>query len=104
MSPSNSTTATQDRIIESIRSSQEATVEACRSWAKTFTTVTPTMFEAFPPRFDNYVGFAEKLWSAQRDFSTNLFEAAAELGRALPDTAKRATAAAENARTTASKS
>lgn len=97
------TTATQDQIIGAIRTSQEATVEAYRSWAKTFTTVTPSMFEAFPPKFDNFFGFAEKLYTAQRDFSLSLVEVAAEMTKDLPDTAKRATAAAENARTAATK-
>ncbi|MGI8775833.1 MAG: hypothetical protein ACR2LJ_00240 [Acidimicrobiales bacterium] len=97
------TTATQDQIIGAIRTSQEATVEAYKSWAKTFTTVTPSLFEAVPPKFDNFFGFAEKLYTAQKDFSLGLFEAAAEMSKDLPDTAKRATAAAENARSAASK-
>jgi len=104
MAQNTNTTATQDQIIGAIRTSQDATVEACKSWAKTFTTVTPSMFEAFPPKFDNFFGFAEKLYTAQRDFSLSLFEAAAEMSKDLPDTAKRATAAAENnARTAATK-
>lgn len=95
MAQNSTTTATQDQIIDAIRGSHEATLEACRSWAKTFTTVTPSVFDAYPSKFDNFFGFAEKLYSAQRDFSLGFFEASAEMGRALPDTAKRATAAAE---------
>lgn len=98
------TTATQEQVLEAIRSSQDATVNAVRTWAKTFTIVTPSMFDVVPPKFDNFFGYAEKMWAAQRDFSLNLFEAAAEMGRALPDTAKRATAAAESARAAATKS
>lgn len=103
--PDNTTTATQDQVIGSIRSAQDATVNAFRSWAKTFTTVAPTMFDTLPSKFDNLFGYVDKMWATQRDFVVNLFEAGAEMGQALPDTAKRAAAAAaESARPAAPKS
>ncbi len=101
----NDTTAVQDQVLEAIRESQEATVDACRTWARTFTAVTPKVAEAFAtPKVDNYFGFAEKLWGYQRDFTVKLFEAAAEMGRAVPEAANRASAAsADRARAAASK-
>lgn len=97
-------TGVQDKVLGAMRTSQEATVNVCRTWAQTFASVTPSVFEVLsPPKTDYYTGFAQRLWDSQRDFVLDMFEVAADLGRAVPESAKRAAAAAETARPTTAK-
>lgn len=84
------TTTSQDQVLDSIRTSQEASVNAVRSWAETVAKVTPNVFDLYgTPKFDNAFGYAEKLWAAQRDFYVNMFEAAAPVANAAGQAARR---------------
>ncbi len=106
------TTALQEQVLKSIRTSQEATLSVVRSWAETVATVTPNMFQFFGiPNQEELIRFTERVLATQRDFLSGLFEASAVAGTAGPETARQATAAAgraassaENARPAPSKS
>src|SRR5882724_7120228 len=94
-------TAARDQVLEAIRTTQEATVNVWRTWAQTFASVTPSMFDVLVTPKDSFSGFAEKLWGNQRDFFVSLSEVASDIGRAMPETARRSAAAADTARSAA---
>ncbi len=104
-------TSLQEQVLKSIRTSQEATLTAVRSWAETVAAVTPNLVGFFGlPNQDELFRFTQKVLASQRDFVTGLFEATAPAAQAGPETARQATAAAgraastENARPAPSKS
>src|SRR5215210_35002 len=106
------TTALQEQVLKSIRTSQEATLTAVRAWAEAVATVTPNMFQFFGvPNQEDLFGFTQQVLASQRDFVSGLFEATAAAGSAGPESARQATAAAgraasssENARPAPAKS
>ena len=69
----------QDQILNTVRTGQEATLHLAKTWAEMFVSVTPNLFD---PRIvsglHNYEGFAERLWSTNRDFVVGLFKIAAD--------------------------
>jgi hypothetical protein len=96
------TTALQEQVLNSIRKSQDATLDAVRAWAETIATVTPNMFQFFGiPNQENVFSFTEKLLASQRDFVSGLFEAAVTAGQAAPEAARQATASAGRAASSA---
>ena len=91
-------TALQEQVLKSIRTSQEATLTVARSWAETIATVTPNMFQFFGiPNQEELFGFTQQVLASQRDFLSGLFEATATASQAGPEAASRATAAAGRA-------
>ena len=105
-------TALQEQVLKSIRTSQEATLTAVRAWADTVATVTPNMFQFLGvPNQEDVLGFTQQVLASQRDFVAGLFEATSKVGAAGPDAARAATSAAgraasagDNARPAAAKS
>ena len=106
------TTALQEQVLKSIRTSQEATLTVVRSWAETIASVTPNVFQYFVlPNQEDVFGFAQKVLESQRDFVSGLVEASSAAAQAGPEAARQASAAAgraassnENARQAATKS
>lgn len=83
------TTTIQDRLVESIQTGQRAVVESVRQWSETVELVASRMPElAFsepmkPSQvFEATIGFTERLMSSQRDFASQLLEAAMPAARA----------------------
>ena len=89
------TTEVQDKMLDTIRIGQKGMVDFVKSWAltveSTFAKLPDLTFTEAPAKpteaFENAFSFTEKLITAQRQFATQLFEAA------IPAT-KAATAAA----------
>lgn len=112
MPQDNRTSALQDQVLKSIRTSQEATLTAVRAWADAVATVTPNLSQFFGvPNQDDLFRFSQEFLAAQRDFVAGLFEATTPAAQAGPEAARQATAAAgraassnENARPAPSKS
>ena len=98
MPQDNRTTALQEQVLKSIRTSQEATLTAVRAWAETVATVTPNMFQFFGvPNQEDLLGFTQQVLASQRDFVSGLLEATAAAGSVGPEAARQATAAASRA-------
>jgi hypothetical protein len=83
------TTSIQDKVVESIQAGQRAVVESVRQWSETVELVASRMPElAFsepmkPSQvFEATIGFTERLVSSQRDFASQLLEAATPATRA----------------------
>jgi hypothetical protein len=80
-----STTAAQEQLLDSVVQSQKAVLEAVRNWAKTTEGVTPALPEVQLPAgvpeptevVANAFDFAEKLLASQRKFSEELVTALA---------------------------
>jgi hypothetical protein len=88
------TTALQEELLSSITTIQDATLKVAKGWTKTLSTI-PASTEMFtPPKMDGYYGFAEKLFSVQKDFIVSLMEVATEAGKSVPEHVKRTAAAA----------
>jgi hypothetical protein len=92
------TTTIQDQLLESIQSGQKAVVESVRQWSETVELIAsrlPELTFSEPMRptqlFEAGIGFTERLVSAQRDFASQLLEAALPATRA-PQAATRTTA------------
>jgi hypothetical protein len=94
----------QTEILKTVRRSQEAVIEAIKTWADTVRTITPPMPElSLPfadklPRPEELVGnaydFAEKLLAGQRKFAEDVLHATASV---LPGSSE--TGAKKNAAT-----
>jgi hypothetical protein len=88
------TAAVQEQILDTVKTAQDATLKVFRGWTKTIASA-PTAAEFYtPPKPESLYAFAEKMWTAQRDFFVSLMEVATEAGKAFPETVKRATTAA----------
>lgn len=78
------TTEVQDKVLDTIRIGQKGMVEFVKSWAQTvestFAKLPDLTFTEGPAKpteaFENAFSFTEKLITAQRDFASQLFEAA----------------------------
>jgi hypothetical protein len=78
------TTEVQDRVLDTVRIGQKGMVDFVKSWAQTvestFAKLPDLTFTEAPVKptdaFANAFSFTEKLITAQRDFATELFEAA----------------------------
>ena len=69
----------QDQILSAVRTGQEATLHLAKTWAETFVSVTPNLFDPrIVSNLHNYEGFAERLWSTNRGFVVGLFKIAAD--------------------------
>jgi hypothetical protein len=79
----------QAEILKTVRRSQEAVIEAIKTWADTVRTITPPMPELSLPFTDklpkpeelvgNAYDFAEKLLAGQRKFAEDVLHATAPL-------------------------
>jgi hypothetical protein len=79
----------QAEILKTVRRSQEAVIEAIKTWAETVRTITPPMPELSLPFTDklpkpedlvaNAYDFAEKLLAGQRKFAEDVLHATAPL-------------------------
>jgi hypothetical protein len=79
----------QTEILKTVRRSQEAVIEAIKTWAGTVRTITPPMPELSLPFTDklpkpeelvgNAYDFAEKLLAGQRKFAEDVLRATAPL-------------------------
>jgi hypothetical protein len=79
----------QAEILKTVRRSQEAVIDAIRTWADTVRTITPPMPELSLPFTDklpkpeelvgNAYDFAEKLLAGQRKFAEDVLRATAPL-------------------------
>jgi hypothetical protein len=90
--------AAQEQTLKSIRETQQAVVEAVRTWSETVEKIVPaapplplaeempTPQEILQTSFD----FAEQLLKAQREFAENVLAAASPVGEKKPTTAKKA--------------
>lgn len=75
--PNESTTVAQERILQAVKASQEASVQAVRSWAEAVATVVPRVPElVYPDRPDHTFDFATKLWASQVEYLTKVVDAA----------------------------
>ena len=103
MATDTATTPIQDQFLESLTTAHDATLKILKGWTKTLSS-TPNMNDLFSmPRVDTFYGFAEKVWSAQRDFMVGLLETATEAGKTVPDNVKRTTERATSATTPSGK-
>jgi hypothetical protein len=93
----------QTEILKTVRRSQEAVIDAIKTWADTVRTITPPMPELNLPFTDklpkpeelvgNAYDFAEKLLAGQRKFAEDVLRATAPLlpGNSETGTKKNAT-------------
>ena len=82
----------QDQILSAVRTGQEATLHLAKTWAETFVSVTPNLFDPrIVSNLHNYEGFAERLWSTNRDFVVGLFKIASDFGKKGPESGKQVT-------------
>lgn len=88
------TTAIQDKVFANLQVGQKAIVDSVRSWAETVETVSAKLPElvSSPPASPTQVlestfGFTEKVLASQREFFTQVFDAAQPVTRA-PQSAK----------------
>ncbi len=93
------TSEVQDKVLDTVRIGQKGMVEFVRSWAQTVESTFAklpdlTFTEPFKPSeaFESAFRFSEKLLTVQRDFATQLFEAA------IPATKAAASAAGATAK------
>ena len=88
----------QDEVLNSVRRSQEAVIDALKSWAETIQSITPKL-PAVPlpgadklPKPEDVVAsaydFAEQLLASQRKFAEEVVKATASLAPATEDTTK----------------
>ena len=86
----------QDEILNTVRKSQEAVIDAIRSWSETIQSITPKL-PAVPlpgadklPKPEDVVAsaydFAEQLLASQRKFAEEVVKATAPLTSATEDT------------------
>ena len=91
-------TIVQDQVLDSIKTLETATLSVLKGWTKTLSSAPSIAEFSAPPKLDTYFGFAEKLWTSQKEFLVSLLEVATEAGKTVPDAvrkgAERATAAA----------
>ena len=95
----------QDEILNTVRKSQAAVVEAIQTWAGAVQSVTPSLPELNVPFADKLprpqdlvasaYDFAEQLLASQRTFAEDVLKATAPLLPAAPDASARKTAAAK---------
>lgn len=92
------TTKAQERVLQVLKESQDASVHAVRRWSEGVAAVVPTLPELFTPeRPEQAFSFATRLWAAQWEFATKLLEAAAgPLSQAAGDGVPYAAANAAN--------
>ncbi|MGH9281220.1 MAG: hypothetical protein ACRD12_24445 [Acidimicrobiales bacterium] len=75
--PTEPTNVAQERILQAVKASQDASVQAVRSWAEAVATVVPRVPElVYPDRPDYAFEFASKLWASQVEFLTKVVDAA----------------------------
>ena len=94
----------QDRVLDTVRVGQKAVVDFVKSWAQTveatFTRLPEwTLAEQRPgagPAFENVFGFTEKLLASQREFATQLWEAAVPATRGFGTAGAQAAAASKS--------
>jgi hypothetical protein len=98
------TTTIQDQLFQSIQTGQRAVVESVRQWSETVELIAsrlPELAFSEPMKpsqvFEAGIGFTERLVSAQRDFTSQLLEAALPATRA-PQAATQNTATQNTAR------
>ena len=88
----------QDEILNTVRKSQEAVIDAIRSWSETIQSITPKL-PAVPlpgadklPKPEDVVAsaydFAEQLLASQRKFAEEVVKATVSLAPATEDTTK----------------
>lgn len=88
--PTEITNAVEDKVLNSVRVSQKAVVDTVRSWSETMETVFSRLPEfSFPDNqvrpteaFERALGFTERVVATQRDFATQLLEAAIPAAKA----------------------
>lgn len=95
----------QGEILNTVRKSQAAVVEAIQTWAGAVQSVTPSLPELNIPFADKLprpqdlvasaYDFAEQLLASQRTFAEDVLKATAPLLPAAPDAAARKAAAAK---------
>ncbi|MEO6121048.1 MAG: hypothetical protein ABIW46_05170 [Acidimicrobiales bacterium] len=92
MTDTETITTVQEKILEAVKVSQDATVKAYKMWAEAAAALVPNVAEMWSvPKTDAF-GFAEKMWTSQKDFVARLYEAAAPVTTTGPETARRAAA------------
>src|SRR5438270_4926837 len=75
--PTEPTNVAQDRILKAVQASQDASVQAVRTWAEAVATVVPRVPElVYPDRPDHAFEFATKLWASQVEYLNKVFDAA----------------------------
>ena len=82
----------QERVLDTVRIGQKGMVDFVRAWSQTveasFARLPDMTFTEAPVKpteaFENAFSFTEKLFTAQRDFATQLFEAAIPATRGAP--------------------
>lgn len=95
----------QDRVLDTMRVGQKALVDFVRSWSETVEATfsrLPELTLSEPPMkpnqaFESAFGFTERVFAAQREFASQLFEAAVPATRAAAGPATQAAQAAKNA-------
>jgi len=88
-------TAVQDQVLETITTTQEATLKVLKGWTDTLASA-PGLSEYYvAPKVDTFYAFAEKLWATEKEFFVKLLEVATEAGKKFPDAAKKAASAAK---------
>jgi len=96
------TNEVQDRVLETVRIGQKGMVDFVRSWAQTVESTFSklpdfTFTEPVKPTeaFESAFSFTERLFTAQRDFAQQLFEAAIPATKAPPAAASSVAGAAK---------
>jgi hypothetical protein len=86
------TTKAQEKVLQAVRESQDASVQAVRRWSEGVASVVPTIPDLFAPeRPEQAFAFVTRLWASQWEFATKLLEAAAgPLSQAAGDGMQRA--------------
>jgi hypothetical protein len=86
-------TAVQDRVLETITTTQDATLKVLKGWTDTLASA-PGLSEYYAaPKVDTFYAFAEKLWATEKEFFVKLLEVATEAGKKIPDAAKKSAGA-----------
>lgn len=95
----------QDRVLDTLRVGQKAVVDFVRSWSETVEATFSRLPELTMPEqplkpsqtFESAFGFTERVFAAQREFASQLFDAAVPATRAASGAASQAAQTAKNA-------
>ncbi|HEU5392184.1 MAG TPA: hypothetical protein VFV73_40465 [Streptosporangiaceae bacterium] len=98
MASTTTTQGLQDEVLNTVRKSQEAVIDAIRTWAETVQSITPKLPVVPVPGADKLpkpeevvasaYDFAEQLLASQRKFAEEVVKATASLMPATEDTTK----------------
>jgi len=93
--PTEPTNVAQERILQAVKASQDANVQAVRTWAEAVATVVPRVPELVSvDRPDYAFDFVTKLWSSQVEYFTKLVDATKPLVNTAKDAGAKVAASA----------